>query len=132
MANNTLISTAGRNAALDAFTALLNGGTIEIFDGAQPTGPGTAITTQVKLVTLTLNATAFAAASGGTAAANAITSGTAIATGTATWARWKSSGGAAHMDCTVGTSGSDINLGTASIPAGAVVSISGYTLTHPA
>lgn len=132
MAANTIIGTAGRNAALDAFTALLNGGTVEIYDGTQPAGPGTAITTQNKLVTLTLNATAFGASAAGVATANAITSGTAIATGTATWARWKSSGGTAHMDCSVGSSGCDLNLSTATINSGNTVSVSSFTLTHPA
>lgn len=133
MANNTLISTAARNAALDAVTALLNGGTIEIYNGTQPAGPGTAVGAQTKLVTLTLNATAFAAASGGSAAANSITSGTAIASSTATWARWISSGATAVMDCSVAGSGADLNLDSgAVITSGNTVAITSYTLTHPA
>lgn len=106
MGQNTVIDTTERNAALDAVTANLNGGTIEIYTGTQPAGPGTAITSQTLLATLTLSATAFAAASGGSAAANTITPGTAVATGTAAWARWKSSGGTPRMDCAVGWSSS--------------------------
>lgn len=132
MANNTIVSTAERNAMLDAFTALLNSGTVEIYTGAQPAGPGTAITTQTLLATLTLSATAFAAASGGSATANTITPGVAGATGTAAWARWKSSGGTPEMDCSVGASGADLNLPTTSIVTGVTVGISSYTLTHPA
>ncbi len=134
MANNLIISTAARNAALDAVTALLNtggAGTLKVYDGSQPAGPGTAITTQNLLVTLTFSATAFAASSSGTATANAITSGTAVFTATATWARIASGAGTAVFDCTVGSSGTDIVLSTASINSGNTVSISSFTLTHP-
>ncbi len=134
MANNLIISTAARNAALDAVTALLNtggAGTIKIYDGSQPANPGTAVTTQNLLVTLTFSTTAFAASSSGTATANAITSGVAGFSGTATWARQASGAGTAVFDCTVGSSGTDIVLSTAVITSGNTVSISSYTLTHP-
>jgi hypothetical protein len=134
VANNLIISTAARNAALDAVTALLNvggAGTIDIYDGVQPANPGTAVTTQNKLVTLTFSTTAFAASSGGSAVANAITSGTAIATGTPAWARLKSGAATAVIDCTVGTSGTDLVLASASISTGNSVSCSSWTLTHP-
>lgn len=130
MANNTIVSTAERNTMLDAFTALLNGGTLLLYDGTQPAGPGTAVTTQTLGATLTLNATAFAASSGGTATANAITSGVAVASITPTWARLKSSGGTAHMDCSVGAAGCDITLGA--FTSGTTVGISSLTVTHPA
>ena len=134
MANNLIISTSGRNAAMDAVTALLNSGgagTIEIRDGTQPANPGTAITTQNLLVTLTFNATAFGASASGVATANPIVSGTAGATGTPTWARLKSGAGTAVIDCTVGTSGTDIILASGTINSGNVVSLSSFTLTHP-
>ncbi len=134
MANNLIISTAARNAAMDAVTALINvggAGTIEIYDGSQPATPGTAVTTQNKLVTLTFSATSFAASSAGTATANAITNGTAIASGTPAWARIKSGGGTAVIDCTVGTSGTDIVLASGTIGSGSTVSLTSFTLTHP-
>lgn len=134
MANNLIISTSARNSAMDAVTALLNSGgagTIAIYDGTQPANPGTAITSQNLLVTLTFNATAFGASSSGVATANAIASGTAGATGTATWARLKSGAGTAVIDCTVGASATDIVLSTATINSGNTVSISSFTLTHP-
>jgi hypothetical protein len=47
------ISTAARNAMADALVDLLDAGAgagkIRIYDGTQPAGPGTAITTQVLL-----------------------------------------------------------------------------------
>ncbi len=134
MAANLIISTAARNAAMDAVTALLNSGgagSLLIYDGTQPANPGTAITSQNLLVTLTFNSTAFGVSSAGVATANPITSGTAGATGTPTWARLKSGAGTAVIDCTVGTSGTDIVLASGAINSGNVVSISSFTLTHP-
>ncbi len=134
MANNLIISTAARNAAMDAVTALFNtggAGTIKIYDGTQPATPATAITTQNLLVTLTFNATAFGVSSAGVATANAIVSGTAGATGTPAWARLASGAGTAVMDMTVGTSGTDIVLSSGTINSGNTVSISSFTLTHP-
>lgn len=135
MANNILISTLARNAAMDAVTLLINtggAGTIEIYDGTQPAGPGTAVSTQVKLVTLTFSTDAFGDSANGVSTAAAITSGTAIAAGTASWFRIKNGSGTAVLDGTVGTTGTDIILGTASIASGNVVAISSFTLTHPA
>ncbi len=119
---------------MDAVTALLNtggAGSVKIYDGTQPANPGTAITTQNLLVTLTFNATAFGASAAGVATANAIVSGTAGNTGTATWARLASGAGTAVMDMTVGSSGTDIVLPSATINSGNTVSISSFTLTHP-
>lgn len=134
MAKNFILNTAGRNAAMDAITALLNAGgagTINIYDGTQPATPATAITTQNLLVTLTFSATAFTASVNGTAAANSITAGTAVATGTATWARLKSGAGSVVADCSVGTSSADLILPTVAISTGNTVSISAGSLTHP-
>jgi len=135
MANDFVVSTDARNAMLNAFTALLNvggPGTIEIYSGAKPAGPATAVGSQVKLVTLTFAADAFGDAVTGVATAAAIATGTAVAAGTATWFRAKDGSGAAKGDGTVGTSASDINLPTVTISAGLQVSISSLTVTHPA
>ena len=134
MANNLTASNAARSAALNAMTALLNVGgvgTVNIYSGAQPATPDVAIGAQVLLATLTFSATAFAAAVNGVATANAITSGTAVGTNTAAWARLLSGGGTAVFDCTVGVSGCDINVPTIAISTGENVSVSSFTLTHP-
>jgi hypothetical protein len=134
MANDLQISTPSRNAAMDAVTALINvggAGTIEIYDGAKPAGPGVAVGAQVKLVTLTFSVDAFADAVNGVANANAITAGVAIANGVASWFRIKSGGGTAIMDGTVGTSNSDLVLATTTISVGLSVPCSSFTLTHP-
>ena len=63
---NPKTAVARRNAALDAaFDTVLNGGSLRIYDGTQPTDADTALGAQVLLAQLTLNATAFAAASAG-------------------------------------------------------------------
>lgn len=133
MASNIKIATTTRNAMVDAITtAVGSNGLIRIYDGTQPAGPGTAITTQVLLAELPCSATFAAAASSGVLTANAITTdASANATGTASWYRLTTSGGTGVVDGTVGTSGSDLNLNTTSIVAGGPVAISSFTYTAP-
>jgi hypothetical protein len=132
MALNTRVGATSRNAALDAQTAQLNSGFLDIYDGTQPTDPDTALGSQVLLAHLTLSATASAAASSGTATFNAIGSdASADATGTATWYTLKTSGSARRIDGSVGTSGCNLNLNTVSIVAGATVAVSSLTLSLP-
>ena len=125
------VSTASRNTMIDAWTALLNGGSLRIYDGTQPATPETAVSTQVLLAELTFNATAFGAASSAAATANAITSDSAAnATGTATWARVLTSGGTAVADLSVGTTGGDEDMlfPNPSIVASAQVGITSFTV----
>lgn len=134
MAFDIQISTAAKNAACDAITALLNvggAGTIKVYDGTKPAGPNTAITSQVLGVTLTFSATSFGAASSGVATANAITSGSPAANITASWYRACNNAGTAVIDGTVGTSGCDLNLGSTTITTGVPVAITSATYTHP-
>jgi hypothetical protein len=126
------VSTSSRNTMIDAWTALLNGGSIRIYDGSRPATPETAVSTQTLLATLTFNATAFGAASSASASANAITADTsADATGTAAWARVLTSGGTAVADLTVTASGGggDIEFNSVAIQAGAQVSITAFTVS---
>lgn len=133
MASNIKISTSARNAMGDALiTAMGASALIKIYDGTQPAGPGTAITTQVLLGTLTCSSTVAPATSGGVITFNTITQDSAAdATSTATWFRITTSGGTAVLDGTVGTSGADWNLNTTSIVTGGPISISSFTLTTP-
>ena len=131
MAANTHASQAGWNAALDALLALLNGGTMNIYSGTQPATPDTALGGNTLLATLTFSATAFGNSSAGTATANAITSGTGLAVGTATFARCLSTGSAATLDCSVGLAGADINLNDVAITVGCTVSVTSYTVSMP-
>jgi hypothetical protein len=119
-----------RNARADAITTFAgNSGKLRIYSGTRPATGGTATTL---LAELTCNATFAPSASGGVLTLNAITQdSSADATGTATWARLlKSDGTTIVLDCSVGTSGADINLNTTSIVTGAAVSVTSAVLTE--
>jgi hypothetical protein len=130
MALNSQLSNNTVNVGATAEAALFNGGFVDMYDGAQPATADTAISTQVKGVRCTLNATAFGAPTNGVLTANAITSGTATAGITPTWARiLKSDGVTVIMDCTVGTSSTNIILAAASFAIGTTVGITSFTHT---
>jgi hypothetical protein len=125
-------SNLSASTAADARLALLNGGYLRFYDGTEPATVNTAITTQNLLAELRWNATAFGAAVNGVAVANAITSGTAVANGTAAWFRaFKSDGTSAIFDGSIGTSGADINLDDVVFSIGGVASVSSYVYTQP-
>lgn len=133
---NVKLATAAKNAALDAIRTLIDAdagaGSVKIYSGTQPTDANTAIGAQVLLATLPFTDPAAAAASSGTLTFSSITAdASADATGTAAWARIVDNSGDTVFDCDVGTSGATINLNTTSIVAGANVSITSFTLTHP-
>ena len=125
------LSTSARNAMLDGITSTVGGSAkLRIYDGSQPAGPGTAVSTQVLLAELTCNATFAPAASGGVLTLNAITQdSSADATGTASWFRIVTSGGTAVIDGSVSTSGADMNLNSTSIVSGGSVSVTSATFT---
>lgn len=124
------MSSTLRNARLDQITTAAGASAkLRIYNGSRPATGGTATTL---LAELTCNATFAPAASGGTLTMNAISDDvSADATGTASWARIvKSDGTTFVLDCSVGTSGSDINLATTSLVAGAVVSVTSGVFTE--
>jgi len=117
--------TTVRNAIADA-----------VVDSIDTGGAGSLIfqtSGDVEVATLIFSATAFGAASGGTATAAAITSDTNATGGTV--AKFKIQNGSAAdagFAGAVGTSGSDINLSSLSVGAGDTVSMSSLTYTAPA
>lgn len=121
---------------LNTITASAASGILRIYSGAQPTDADTAVGAQVVLAELTMNATAFGAATS-TASTNSVMTANAItadssanATGTAAWFRlWDSAGTVPLIDGTVGTSGTDLIINSTAISAGAAVSASSLTLT---
>lgn len=134
MAHQTALSNAGANAALNALTALLNSGFLDIYNGTQPATADTAVTTQTKLSTVTFGVTAFGAAVAGVATANAIGKDNSIAaTGTATWARLtKSDHTTVVCDLSVSASvGSDIVVSSASFTLAGTFLLTSLTLTLP-
>jgi len=120
-------STAARNAATDAVTALIGASGILAFRLTGTIGsPGTIA------ASLNLSATAFGASSSGTATANAITTNTNV-TGNASpvaTATLQTSGGTVVIHCAVAASGSDINLTNGlTLASGDTVSCSSLTYT---
>lgn len=120
-------STAARNAATDAVTALIGAsGKLAFRTSGTVSAPGTVV------ATLNLSATAFGASSNGTATANAITSDT-NATGNASpvaTATLQTSAGTVVIHCAVAASGSDINMTNGlTVAAGDTVSCSSLTYT---
>ena len=119
-----------RNNRLDQITSRAGSSAkLRIYDGSRPATGGAATNL---LAELTCNATFAPAAAAGVLTLNAITSDSAAdATGTATWARIVQSDGSTHvLDCSVGTSGADINLNTTAIVTNAQVSVTSATITE--
>jgi hypothetical protein len=132
VANNPLDYDTSVIQMLGGKATLLNGGFLEIWTGSQPALDGAL--TGTKLARVGFSATAFGTATAnagtGTATANAISSGIALATGTAGYfAVLKSDDATVVGTGTVGTSGADLNMSSLSIVAGQVVACSAFTLT---
>lgn len=101
-----------RKAALDAILALLNGGSFRLLTSAS-----------AEIASLPLSATAFGAAttaSPSVATSNAITADTSI-TANSTIGRFalRTSGAVDRIAGTVGTSGADLNVTSATVPSDA-------------
>lgn len=124
-------STATRNAVANAEGDLLDGGSIQIRTGAQPTNVGDAAGGTL-LGTLTFSGTAFGAPSTGVVTAAAIGSDTsADNSGTAGHARLLDSGAAIHSDASCGQGSGDFNFDNNVIVAGGTIACSSLTLTTP-
>jgi hypothetical protein len=124
-------TTAVRNARLDEITAAIGAsGLLRIYDGTPPASVNDALSGNTQLSENALSATSAPAASGGVLTFNAIADDTsADATGTAAFFRILTSGAAAVVQGTVGTSGSDINFDSVSFVAGGTVSITSLAFT---
>lgn len=116
-----------RNARLDEITtAIGSSGLLRVYSGTQPATGGTETT---QLCELPLSATAAPAASGGVLTFSTITDDTnADASGTPTWARLCTSGGAAVVDMTAGVGSGDLNFNAAIVAAG-TVSVTSFVIT---
>lgn len=127
------LAVARRNEALNAILDNLNTGRLRFYSGTRPTDADTALSGNTLLAELTFGSTAFAAASGGVANANAITDDTAAdATGTVSFARLVESDGTTVVcDLSVGTSGAEINLATLSFVQFARIQVTSLSITFP-
>lgn len=125
------LSTSVRNARLDAIETTVGvSAVLKIRSGAAPANVGTADSGTV-LATLTLPSDWMAAASGGSKAMSGTwQDASADATGTAAHFRiYASDGTTAHMQGTVGTSGTDMIVDSTSFTAGQSFTINSFTLT---
>lgn len=138
-----IINSTAQNAAADAITGVVDGGTgaavLRVYTGTAPANPGTA-PTGTKLLELTLNDPAFAAASAGVAALDVSpeVTATGLADGTAGWARIVDSTQAAGsglgvIDLTVSATGGggELQLATTTISTGLTVPITAGSITMP-
>jgi hypothetical protein len=124
---------------LGALFPLLNSGTGVIYSGTMPATPETALSGNTALATATFAATALSGSityvSPDVQGSLAFTS-TAIspsASGTATFMRLYETGGTTVVaDLTVGTSGTDVILGTTTISTGTTINITSALLKLPA
>jgi len=124
---NLRISNVLRSNMLDEITGYVGAsGILEIYAGTQPGGGGAEGTL---LVTLTFSATFAPAASAGVLTLNSVTSGVAVANGTASWFRiYQSDGTTWVIDGDISTQAlgtGDLQLDSTSIVSGATVDLSG-------
>jgi hypothetical protein len=128
MASNLKYSNGTRDAQQTGLITYAGSGSIiRLYDGTQPANANTAISTQTLLVSLTV-AGSFGTDSNGTITLGSVTSGTAVASSTATFFRIvKSDGTTVVMDGSVGTSGADMNLNSVVISSGQTVAITAGT-----
>lgn len=127
------LSTSTRNSSANAIVDAVDAsgaGQILIYTGAQVTNVGDSEVGTL-LATLTFSAPAFGDAANGIATADAITSGTAAASGTAGHFVIKDGGGTVHSDGTCGQGTGDLSFDNAAIVAMSTVSINAMTITVP-
>lgn len=128
------IGTTARNAAVDAVRAQLDAGAgaakLRIYTGSQPATPATAATGTL-LVEITLNDPAADAAASGSSTfdVSPVPSGTAVATGTAGWARLLDSNNVAVVDAAIPA---DITIDDTSIVLGGTVTVPSLALAQTA
>ncbi|SMP00132.1 hypothetical protein SAMN06265173_1733 [Thalassovita litoralis] len=121
------LTTAARNAAVDAIADLVDAGTSDANGDLVIMTAG-----DVEVATLALSNPGFAAASGGAAAADTISDDTNATGGTAALFKLQDRDNTEVLRGTVGTSGADLNLSSLTIGAGDTVSVSSLTISQPA
>lgn len=127
------IGVAVQNRQADSLgSTFYGGGNLKIYSGSQPATADTAAS-GVLIVTITLPATPFAAASSGVIAKSGTWSGVAGATDTAGWFRIQTSANAHPLDgaITATGGGGELELDDITITSGQTVVISAFTITQP-
>lgn len=122
-----ILTIASRNAMLDAFLDLIDGGTTD--------ATGDLVirdASDIAVATLNFSNPAFPAASAGSATANAIASDTNAAGGTANDFIIQDRDNVELLEGTVGTSNAQLVLSTLVIGVGETVQVSSFVITQPA
>ena len=126
-------STTLRNAQLNQITSTVgSAGLLRIYQGTKPSTIGGSDASSTLLCQNTLGSPFAAAAASGVLTLGTITNTSAVATGTAQWARIQTSGGTQVIDMTVSTQAAgtgDLQLNDTSIVSGGTVAISAATIT---
>ena len=134
--SRTVGANAASDAAINAVTATLNGGTVDIYGGTAPANADAVLGAAVLLASATLGTPAFGAAASGVATANAIGSdSSADATGTPSFFRLRNSASGVVYQGTAAATGAELNLSGLSggqIVAGGSVAVSSLTITQAA
>lgn len=136
--SNPHASTEARNVALDAIALIASNGYLRVYSGAQPANGNASLGAAVLLAELRLGTPAFGAAAGGSATANAITPGTALATERASFLRiFKADGVTPVIDGDAGDATDlptvpNLVLTNANIQINTQVAVSALTLSIPA
>lgn len=119
-----------RNSRLQKIIDLIDSGAgvgvLRIYDGSRPATGGAATNLLASLPVSKPCATISA----GVLTFAAITTSSVVLTGTATWFRLVTSAGTFCYDGSISTSGSDLNLNSQGLSAGAQISISALTVTE--
>ena len=124
------ISAAAANLACDALVNALEGGTIKVYSGSQPATVATAATGTL-LATMTIDASAFPPASGGSSTATNITADSSgDANGTPGYCRFATSGGTDLVDMSAGVGSGEVNF-NANVSLGGAVDITSLTIAIP-
>ena len=125
-------STTLRNAQLNQITSTAGSAALlRIYQGTKPAIGGSDGSSTL-LAQLTMGTPFAAAASSGVLTLGTITNASAVATGTAQWARIQTSGGTQVIDMTVSTQAAgtgDLQLNDTSIVNGGTVAVSSATIT---
>jgi hypothetical protein len=125
-------STTLRNAQSDAITtAVGNAGTFKIYTASRP-ATCAAVTSQTLLATFTMGSPFAGASSSGVLTVTNPADVAAVATGTAAWGRYATSGGTCVMDMTITATGGggDFTFNSTSFTSGVTVSYTGHTITR--
>lgn len=135
MAHNLKLSNATVDVQGDATAPLFNSGYLRLYEGTQPATADTAITDQVLLAEPRFASTGIATSVNGVLTANALTADSSAnataTTGASFYRALQSDGVTVICDGSVGVtgSGSDCELNSVMIQAGAAVSVTSFTHT---